>query len=153
MNKKYYLNLLTMMMVAMLSVGFTACGDDDDDVTGVAGVESLYGSWQQTRGVAYEDGDFHHEKKVSADDAEYLRFDKDGNCTVMSGDYGVFDQNGTFSFSFNEESKSLRAGYQTFVVDGLSNNTLKLKYMYSSDEYILATYKKVSDNVWEKMPQ
>ena len=31
MNKKYFWNLLTFMMVAMLSFGFASCGSDDDD--------------------------------------------------------------------------------------------------------------------------
>ena len=31
MNKKYFMHLLAVMMVAMLSVGFASCGGDDDD--------------------------------------------------------------------------------------------------------------------------
>lgn len=31
MSKKYLLHLMTILMVAMLSVGFTSCGSDDDD--------------------------------------------------------------------------------------------------------------------------
>lgn len=31
MKKKYFWSLLTFMLVAMLSVGFASCGDDDDD--------------------------------------------------------------------------------------------------------------------------
>ena len=80
-KKNYLLSLLATMMVAMLSLGFTSCGsddDDDDNATGVAGIETLYGTWQQTHGVAFENGAFHHDKDVSADEAEYLGFDKTG---------------------------------------------------------------------------
>lgn len=32
MTKKYFSNLLTMLMVAMLSFGFASCSSDDDEV-------------------------------------------------------------------------------------------------------------------------
>ena len=34
MNKKYLLNLLAIIMVVFLSVGFVSCGSDDDDDIG-----------------------------------------------------------------------------------------------------------------------
>lgn len=146
MKKFFYLLMLTLMPTC-----FFACSSDDDDATGVAGIETLYGTWQQTHGVAFEDGAFHHDNDVSADEAEYLRFDKSGSCYVVGGDRGIFYNNGTFSFTFNEESKTLKIGSHSLVVDVLSGGTLKLKYYYQSDEYILATYKKVSDSVWENL--
>lgn len=146
MKKYFYL-----LMLAIMPMCFVACGSDDDEPTGVAGVETLYGTWQQTHGVAFEDGAFHHDNDVSADEAEYLRFDKSGTCDVIGGDRGVFYKSGTYSFTFNEESKGLKIGSQSLVVDVLSGGTLKLKYYYTSDEYILATYKKVSDSVWDNL--
>lgn len=41
MKRKNFLHLLTIMMVAMLSVGFTSCSDDDDDGKN----NGLVGSW------------------------------------------------------------------------------------------------------------
>ena len=146
MKKYFYL-----LMLAMMPMCFVACGSDDDEPTGVAGVETLYGTWQQTNGVAFEDGAFHHDNDVSADEAEYLRFDISGTCAVRGGGNGVFYNDGTYSFTFNEESKTLRIGSRSLVVDVLSGGTLKLKYYYTSDEYILATYKKVSDSVWDSL--
>ena len=146
MKKYFYL-----LMLAMMPMCFVACGSDDDEPTGVAGVETLYGTWQQTHGVAFEDGAFHHDNDVSADEAEYLRFDKSGTCAVIEGDYGIFYDSGTYYFTFDEESKTLRIGSRSLVVDVLSGGTLKLKYYYTSDEYILATYKKVSDSVWDSL--
>ncbi len=153
-KKNYLLSLLTTMMVAMLSLGFTSCGsddDDDDNATGVAGIETLYGTWQQTHGVAFENGAFHHDKDVSADEAEYLGFDRTGTCYVIGGDRGIFFDNGTFSFIFDQEKETLRVGSYSLEVDVLSSRTLKLKYYYQSDEYILATYKKVSDSVGDNL--
>lgn len=43
MNKKYFWSLLTFVMVAMLSVSFTACGSDDDNDNGVS--SSIVGKW------------------------------------------------------------------------------------------------------------
>ena len=146
MKKFFYL-----MILALMPMCFVACGSDDDEPTGVAGVETLYGTWQQTHGVAFEDGAFHHDNDVSADEAEYMRFDKSSTCYIVSGHRGVFYSDGTYSFTFNEDNKSLRVGSQSLVVDVLSGGTLKLKYYYSSDEYILATYKKVSDSVWDNL--
>ncbi len=146
MKKFFYL-----MILALMPMCFVACGSDDDEPTGVAGVETLYGTWQQTNGKAFEDGAYHHDNDVSADEAEYLRFDNSGTCTVIGGDRGVFYSNGTYPFTFNEESKSLKVGSRSLTVDVLSGGTLKLRYYYSSDEYILATYKKVSDSVWDNL--
>ena len=146
MKKHLYLFLL-----ALLPICFVACGSDDDEATGVAGVETLYGTWQQTHGVAFEDGAFHHDNDVSANEAEYLHFDKNGSCYVISGHRGIFYKNGTFSFTFDEENKTLIIGSYSLVVDVLSGRTMKLKYYDSSDEYILATYKKVSDSVLDNL--
>ncbi|MBQ8711720.1 MAG: hypothetical protein IJ551_02675 [Prevotella sp.] len=150
MKKYFYL-----LMLAMMPMCFAACGSDDDEPTGVAGVETLYGTWQQTHGVAFEDGAFHHDNDVSADKAEYLYFDQDGTCVVLAGGHGVlsFSSSGTYSFNFDQESKSLRIGSWSLVVDVLSGGMLKLKYYYSPspDEYILATYKKVSDSIWDNL--
>lgn len=140
--------IFNFFLLAMMPICFIACSSDDDEPTGVTGVETLYGAWQQTHGVAFEDGAFHHDNDVNSEEAEYLSFDPSGSCYVRDGERGIFYETGTFSFSFDKDSKTLRIGSKSIVVDVLSGRTLKLKYYYTSDEYILATYKKinVSDN-------
>jgi len=142
---KKFFNLL---LLALVPICFFACNNDDDEPTGIAGIESLYGTWQQTHGVAFEDGAFHHDNDVNSEEAEYLSFNPSGSCYVKGGDRGIFYNTGTFSFTFDKDSKTLKIGSQSMVVDVLSSGTLKLKYYYTSDEYILATYKKIngSDN-------
>ena len=142
MKKYFYL-----LMLAMMPMCFITCGSDDEP-TGVAGIETLYGTWQQTHGVAFEDGAFHHDNDVDSEEAEYLSFDPSGSCYVKGGDRGIFYNTGTFSFAFDKDSKTLKIGSMSMVVDVLSEGTLKLKNYYTSDEYILATYKKihVTDN-------
>ena len=133
-----------------MPICFVGCGsdDDNDDATGVAGIETLYGTWQQTHGVAFENGAFHHDNDVSGEEAEYLRFTPNGSCYVIGGDRGIFYDNGTFSYTFDQTNKTLKIGSYSLVVDVLSGSTLKLKYYYQSDEYILATYKKQAIAFW-----
>lgn len=41
MYKKYFMSILAIMMVALLSLGFTSCGDDDE----LKGNASIAGNW------------------------------------------------------------------------------------------------------------
>ena len=53
MKKKNYLYLLAIMMVAMLSFGFTSCSSDDDEDTDYENelVNQLQGKWQFSKGT------------------------------------------------------------------------------------------------------
>lgn len=54
MKKKDYLwRLLSIVMVAMLSVSFVSCGDDDDDdvTSGSELIDKLQGTWQFQKGT------------------------------------------------------------------------------------------------------
>ena len=52
-KKNYLLSLLTMIMVAMLSVGFASCSSDDDDeiIGGSELIDKLQGTWQFQKGT------------------------------------------------------------------------------------------------------
>lgn len=54
MKKKNYLHLLAIMMVAMLSVGFTSCSSDDDENNDEYSeiVQKLQGTWEYGTGTA-----------------------------------------------------------------------------------------------------
>ena len=56
MKKKYLLNLLTFMMVTIVSVGFVSCGDDDDNPNDNPNDNpvSIVGTWRCDLG----DGDY-----------------------------------------------------------------------------------------------
>ena len=45
-KKKYYWSLLTVVMMAVMSVGFVSCGDDDDE-PGSGSNSTLVGTWAQ----------------------------------------------------------------------------------------------------------
>ena len=151
MKKLFYL-----MVLALMPMFFTACSSDDEP-TDVGSVETLYGTWQQTSGYAIEDGEKHHEKSISADDAEYLKFGTDGICLVRGGERGHFDGDGfsSYPFNFDEEEKEVKIGYKTLTVEVLSGSTLRLKYYYNyssnSEDGEVATYKKVSDKIWDNL--
>ena len=44
--KKYYLNMMTALMVAILSFGFASCSSDDDDNNGSS--SKIVGVWYET---------------------------------------------------------------------------------------------------------
>lgn len=48
MNKKFLMSMLSIMMVALLSVGFVSCGDDDEEIDYS---KAIVGTWQ------YEDSE------------------------------------------------------------------------------------------------
>ena len=124
---------------------------DDDEATDIGGVEALYGTWQQTNGYAIEDGEKHHEKNVGPDEAEYLKFDVNGTCTVCGGSRGIFyeytHENKSYSFSFNQEKEELIIGDRILTIEILSSDALRL-VEYDTMGAIVATYKKVENGVW-----
>ncbi len=61
MRKKNLLRLLTVMMVAMLNVGFVSCGGDDVDET--INVNSyIIGTWHSFKATGYA---FYQEHKMN----------------------------------------------------------------------------------------
>ena len=57
MNKKYFMHLMAIMMVAMLSVGFASCSNDDDEdknVTTSVNPKDLVGTWGLTHAEGWE---------------------------------------------------------------------------------------------------
>lgn len=66
MKKKNLLHLMTIMMVALLSFGFTSCSSDDDEEDNGYST-SILGSWQT------EDENF----------SEELSFNANGTCTEL----------------------------------------------------------------------
>lgn len=54
--KKYYLNLLALMVVTILSLHLSSCGNDDDDFDYPK--ESLYGTWKMSEVKMSETGSY-----------------------------------------------------------------------------------------------
>ena len=147
-------------LLAMVCIGFSSCSSDDDEESGVGSVSTLYGTWQYVRGYAVEDGEKHHEKSISSDDAGYLHFENYSSdvCIVFGDKNGLYYGNSgdSFPFVFDQEEKTLKLGSYTYEVQTLTGNTLELRYYYNGKytrssyadgDYESATYQKVSDKV------
>ena len=85
MNKKFFMSLLSIMMVAMLSVGFTSCGDDEDSI---GGNSPIVGSWSASNSpwsytfTFSSDGTGHGSGVTSSGSVIKYEFTWSGNTTV-----------------------------------------------------------------------
>lgn len=90
--KKYLLNWMTILMVAIVSVGFVSCGDDDDEKTS----SSIVGTWK----CEYSDG------------YDIITFNSNGKGTwteyYYEGKKELVDEVETFDYFFDESSLTLR---------------------------------------------
>ena len=91
-TKKYFWGILTVLMVAMLSVGTISCGSDGSgNVNNVPLNSYIIGSWHSYRGVVYASGNTYN-----------VDIDKTGE---MSAAY--------FEFVFQEGGKVILRGWLT----------------------------------------
>ncbi|MBR4387916.1 MAG: hypothetical protein IKT00_01910 [Prevotella sp.] len=96
MSKKNLLHLMTIMMVAMLSVGFTSCGSDDDEENSSY---SIVGLWEET--AYWKDGQW-----KSSSVLNYVFDFKKDNTYILYLDArnykeGKTYQTGTYTFDGN----------------------------------------------------
>lgn len=101
MNKKYFWSLLTFMMVAMLSVSFTACSSDDDEDSS-NGI--LVGEWQEcdANGVFRNDATDY--------EVSHMRLRSNGTgdwWTVTKGKEDSYKYSFNYSGSFNGTSGTI----------------------------------------------
>lgn len=112
MNKKYFWRVMTLMMVAMLSVGFASCGsDDDDDDNGGGGASGItesriVGLWEVTAEEAYVTvGGQRTQVPVNYMLNDRIELKADHTCAVYDylspGNYEQDDTNRTWSLSGN----------------------------------------------------
>lgn len=158
--KKNFYYLLSMMMVAMLCVGFTSCGDDDDDddVPGQVTGTGLVGVWQQTAvenhfyGGTSESEDFTPFEKFYQ---HYLKFNENGTGKEYEYEYDPEDGGEWYidGFSYHYDAKNLTItnddGVVAAEVRTLDSTTLVIKFKDTDDndvEYQVQTYKRVSED-------
>lgn len=125
MKKKYLLNLLTFMMVTIVSIGFVSCGDDDDDGNQKDSTVSIVGTWRHdfssgyillilksngkglleeydssSRGIEYsEEITYYYDKEKG----RYMIIEKDGDATYT---YPIQYYNETTLVLVNPDGKS-----------------------------------------------
>ena len=113
--KKYLLNWMTILMVAIVSVGFVSCGDDDDDEK--SGTPSLVGTW-----VCDFDPATDYIVCFKADGTGYSYFTEDG-----------LDENDYFSYKVRGDQITL------YYHDSIYWN-MTIEYDLSSDGKRLTLY-------------
>lgn len=94
--KKNLLNWITILMVAIVSVGFVSCGDDDDEDEKKIDEVTIIGTWRLDYSSGYE----------------LLTFNSNGKGTLSEYNYEgkkeILDEIEAFDYIFNESTMTLR---------------------------------------------
>lgn len=94
--KKNLLNWMTILMVAIVSVGFVSCGDDDDEDEKKIDEVTIIGTWRLDYSSGYE----------------LLTFNSNGKGTLSEYNYEgkkeILDEIEAFDYIFNESTMTLR---------------------------------------------
>lgn len=112
--KKYLLCWMTILMVAIVSIGFVSCGDDDDDKK-VENV-SIVGTWSLN---------------FSPNDYCLLTFYQNGTVKYQEYDNGKWQEDDTYNYTYSNGILSLTYSNgrkrETIEVISLSETKLVLK--------------------------
>lgn len=128
--KKYFYNLMTLMMVAVLSVGVSSCSKDDDDDFNYS-KESLYGTWKISQVKMSESGSY-----VSWPmKATTATFNSDGTYSG-SGYFG--NGSGTYTAKGNTITTYVSGNvYIVYTVLSLNGSTAELKMTKPGSDEVL----------------
>lgn len=119
MNKKYFMSLLTCMMVAFFSFGFASCSSDDDDPIGDGGDSRIVGTWynvQYSYTTAWKfekNGTCQYNEWGKNDTEDWSEADKgtwkvSGNKLTTHFSYGEGDyDDDTYVYTISEDGKTL----------------------------------------------
>lgn len=128
--KKYYLNMMTALMVAVLCVGFASCSSDDDDDFNFP-KETLYGTWKMS------------EVKMS-ESASYINWPMKATTATFKSDgtysgSGYFGNgSGTYTTKGNTITTYVNGNiYIVYTVLSLSGSTAELKMTNPNSSEIL----------------
>lgn len=136
---KKYLSLIAFVMMAVVSLSLTACGDDDDDVN-VGSTSELVGTWDIVNTTYYSTGE---SPEVESGDGAYWVFTADKLTVHDSEDLA----NGkSFDYTYDSSSKELHiAGYPLFHVTALSKSSLTLRSNEAFGSYSIIKFNKRSE--------
>ena len=137
---KKYLSLIAFVMMAVVSLSLTACGDDDDD-DNVGSTSELVGTWEIINATLYSTTG--ESKIVKSGDGAYWVFTADKLTVYHSEDLANGE---SFGYAYNSSSKELYiAGHSPFHVTALSKGSLTLRSdEISSTYYYIIKFKKRS---------
>lgn len=128
MKKNFLWNMLSFVMVAMLSVGFVSCGGDDDDDTKTEEVTSasILGSWSYTK--VRSSGSYVSRTYTFNEDGTYIELWEEGTS------YGTYsgEESGTYVFDATNMTLTLttlvgeKLGTHSPLTVEIKNNQLTL---------------------------
>ena len=154
MKKSVFWSMLTLAVVAMMSVGFASCGSDDDDVKG--GGAELTGSWKKTyeHEIEYEKdgsgkwvqlGEYEH-SYADNDNVSGIEFMAGGNAKGLWFWNGTVEEEDDFKYQINnghlyllEVDEADTDGWEDWGKITISGNTFELSY----EDYDGSNYKYV----------
>lgn len=142
---------MAILMVAVLSVGFVSCGDDDDD-DAPGGTSQLTGTWKESyhHEILYffsekynEDEKFYSDNEASmgiifkSDGTMKTVSDlkSDGSYTHVEGEMNYRVQNGHLYLYYPDEDD--HDGWEDCGEISFSGNTFELSLNYDYDPYML----------------
>ncbi len=129
--KKYLFNLMTLMMVAVLSIGMSSCSKDDDDNDFNYPKESLYGTWKMSEVKMSESGSYMSWTMK----ATTATFNSDGTYSG-SGYFG----NGSVTYTAKGNPIATYVNgkvYMVYNVLSLNGSTAELKMTQSGSDEVL----------------
>ena len=137
---KKYLSLIAFVMMAVVSLSLTACGDDDDDVN-VGSTSELVGTWDIINTTYYSTGE---SPEVESGDGAYWVFTAD-KLTVHDSE--VLANGESFDYTYNSSSKELHIAESPFFfhVTALSKGSLTLRSNEIFSSYLIIKFKKRSE--------
>ena len=136
MKKKNFLwNMLTIMMVAMLSVSLSSCSNDDDESS-----DSIVGTWRLT--LLDDDGIWHCQYKFNSDGTLEVKdwVEREPNDYEATGKWST--NNGIISLAIDE--------YDDFL-DGNYTYVESYRYELKGNQLIIYDYEVAGPNVFEKI--
>lgn len=159
--KKYFWSMMTILMMAVMCVGLTACGSDDDDSpSGMVGVwKQVYkkttyyeknssGEWVQSGEPSEEtyEGSASGFQFMSGNKAQEVDIDANGNVTPDGDAFEYKIENGKL---YMLELDHPEDGWESFGTINISGNTFELtsesgKSTSTRKEVKLKRYKKIS---------
>jgi hypothetical protein len=129
MKKKTLLGFLTIALLAVVSIGFTSCGDDDSDGGVSVSAEQLYGKWVVTsQTVTENDGST---KTSSHSIGYYIIFNEDGTGTISNKhlfEDGIYGESFIWSVAGSKLKITDSSEDQYWTVTAISSNVLQLTW-------------------------
>jgi len=141
--KKLFCGWMTILVISLMSMCFTACGSSSNGGDGSGGgvsvsAEQLHGKWVNNRQVWIDSRDPEPDETTYSGSQRYLQLNADG--TGMVNPYNLFEAQirGNFTWSLSGSVLTIKVGNRevaAFTVTNISATNLELTWI-DNDEGI-----------------